>query len=155
MLSVQKTVSGAAGLALFALLIAGCGKNTISQNPVTTAKTAAPVKAPAVAAPVNASAMDAPSPEVREVAANPSAYLGRLTLSGVVGIVNPQKGFVLVDTKEYQGEGFACLNTDEPTKISVLWPGTAPKVKETVQVEGQLVKGANGYSFTADGGTKQ
>lgn len=155
MLSVQKTLSGMAGLALFPLLIAGCGKNTISQNPVTTAKTAAPVKTPDVSAPVNASAVAASSPEVSEVAGNPSAYLGRLTLSGVVGIVNSQKGFVLVDTKEYRGEGFACLNTDEPTKISVLWPGTAPKVKETVQVDGQLVKGANGYSFTANKVTKK
>ena len=91
-----------------------------------------------------------PSPEVRDVAGNPSTYVGRLTLKGVVGIINAQKGFVLVDMKEYQNEGFACLATDEPTKITVHWTGAAPKIKDKVRVEGVLTKEKKGYSFTAD-----
>ncbi len=91
-----------------------------------------------------------PSPEVRDVAANPAAHLGRLSLSGVVGIATPQKGFVLVDTREYQGEGLACLTTPEPTKIPVVWSGAAPKVKQAVRVSGTLAKTAKGYAFTAD-----
>ncbi len=85
----------------------------------------------------NAPSWKLPSPAVRDVAAHPSAHLGQLALRGVVGIVNPGKGFVLVDMKEYQNEGFNCLATDEPTKISVSWKGTAPKVKEKVRVKGR------------------
>jgi len=146
MKTTRKMLLGAPGLALLALPSAGCGKQAVAENPDTSAKSAAPVNAPAVVA---------ASPEVREVAANPSAHLGRLTLSGVVGIVAPQKGFVLVDRKEYQGEGLACLNTDEPTKVSVQWSGAPPKVKDTVQVQGQLAKGAKGYEFTAEKVVKQ
>jgi hypothetical protein len=91
-----------------------------------------------------------PSPEVRDVAANPAAHLGRLSLSGVVGIVTPHKSFVLVDMREYQGEGLACLTTPERTKIPVVWSGVAPKVKQAVRVTGTLAKTAKGYSFTAD-----
>lgn len=91
-----------------------------------------------------------PSPEVRDVAANPSAHLGHLTLFGVVGIVTPEKGFVLVDMKEYQNEGFGCLTTDEPTKISVRWTGAAPKVKDKLRVDGQLAKEKKGDVFTAE-----
>ena len=91
-----------------------------------------------------------PSPEVRDVAANPAAHLGRLSLSGVVGIATPHKGFVLVDMREYQGEGLACLTTPERTKIPVAWSGTAPKVKQAVRVTGTLAKTAKGYTFTGD-----
>lgn len=96
-----------------------------------------------------------PSPEVRDVAANPSAHVGQLALTGVVGIVTPEKGFVLVDIKEYQEEGFGCLTTDEPTKISVQWAGAAPKVKDTVRVDGKLVKEEKGYAFIAEKVAKQ
>lgn len=92
----------------------------------------------------------APSPPVRDVAADPAAHLGRLALAGVVGIVTPGKGFVLMDLKEYQEEGFACLATDEPIKIAVRWTGAAPKVKEQVQVDGNLVKEQEGYAFIAE-----
>lgn len=103
----------------------------------------------------NASSSKLPSPAVREVAAHPAAHLGQLALTGVVGIVNPGKGFVLVDMKEYQNEGFNCLATDEPTKISVRWTGTAPKVREKVRVQGRLAKGKTGYAFTAEKVQKQ
>lgn len=103
----------------------------------------------------NSAPAKAASPEVRDVASNPSAHLGDLTLKGVVGIVTPNKGFVLVDMKEYQDEGFGCLNTDEPTKISVQWTGVAPKVKDELKVSGKLTKGEKGYVFTAEKVTKQ
>lgn len=96
-----------------------------------------------------------PSPSVREVASHPSKHLGSLTLLGVVGIVTPEKGFVLVDMKEYEEEGFGCLTTDEPTKISIEWAGAAPKVKEKVRVQGRLAKGKTGYAFTAEKVEKQ
>jgi hypothetical protein len=103
----------------------------------------------------NAPSSKALSPEVRDVAANPSAHAGHLVLTGVIGIVTPEKGFVLVDRKEYQEEGFGCLATDEPTKISVQWKGAAFKVKDKVRVEGTLSKEKKGYTFTADKVEKQ
>ncbi|MBU6410062.1 MAG: hypothetical protein KGR98_06725 [Verrucomicrobia bacterium] len=109
----------------------------------------------ALAQSTNAPSSKPPSPAVRDVAAHPSAYVGQLALTGVVGIVNPGKGFVLVDMKEYQNEGFNCLATDEPTKISVRWTGTAPKVREKVCVKGRLAKEKTGYAFTAKKVEKQ
>lgn len=109
----------------------------------------------AVAHPSHSTSSKRLSPPVRDVAAHPSAYLGRLTLTGVVGIVSPGKGFVLVDMKEYREEGFNCLATREPTKISVRWKGAAPKVREKVRVEGQLAKKKAGYAFTAKKVRKQ
>ena len=96
------------------------------------------------------SSASTPGPEVRDVAANPSAHVGHLVLTGVIGIVTAEKGFVLVDMKEYQEEGFGCLATDEPTKISVQWKGAAFKVKDKVRVEGTLSKEKKGYAFTAE-----
>lgn len=111
--------------------------------------------ATAVAQSTNSPVSKTPSPEVRDVASKPSAHVGHLALTGVVGIVTPEKGFVLVDTKEYQNEGFGCLATDEPTKISVGWTGAVPKVKDKVRVEGQLTKEKKGYVFTAEKVEKQ
>ena len=96
-----------------------------------------------------------PAPQVRDVASNPSKHLGQLALTGVVGIVTPEKGFVIVDMKEYEAEGFGCLTTDEPTKLSVQWTGTPPAVKDKVRVEGKLVKEKKGYAFTAEKVEKQ
>ncbi len=95
------------------------------------------------------------SPTVRAVAAHPAQYLGRLVLTGVVGIVTPGKGFIMVDMREYRREGFACLAKDEPTKIPVQWKGAAPKIKQIVRVDGTLVKGKKGYAFIAKRITKK
>ena len=131
MITKQKT-----GLLLSALLLFVSAAGSIADAaPVT-------VKSKSVAA--------APSPAVRDVAGNPAAHLGRLSLVGVVGIATPHKGFVLVDMQEYQGEGLACLTTPEKTKMPVVWLGAAPKVKQTVRVDGTLTKTARGYAFTAD-----
>lgn len=105
---------------------------------------------PLLAQSTNSPSTKTPSPEVRDVASKPSAYLGSLTLTGVVGIVTKGKGFVLVDMKEYEGCGLSCLADNEPTKVSVLWKGEAPKVKDKVRVDGKLVKEKKGYTFTAE-----
>ena len=94
-------------------------------------------------------------PTIRAVAAHPAQYLGRLVLTGVVGIVTPGKGFVMVDRREYRRQGFACLASDEPTKIPVQWKGAAPIIKQIVRVDGTLVKGGKGYAFIAKKVTKQ
>ena len=89
------------------------------------------------------------SPAVRDLAVHPAAHLGRLSLSGVVGIATPGKGFVLIDMREYREEGLACLTNREKTKIPVVWSGTAPKVRQAVRIDGTLAKTATGYVFTA------
>lgn len=90
-----------------------------------------------------------PASEVRAVASNPAAHLGYLVLTGYVGIATPSKGFILVDNTEFRNEGLACLTVSEPTKIPVVWSGAAPKVKEAVRVDGNLVETAKGYTLTA------
>jgi hypothetical protein len=60
-----------------------------------------------------------------------------------------------VDRNEYEAEGFGCLTTDEPTKLSIRWTGDAPKVKDKLRVEGKLVKEKKGYAFIAEKVTKQ
>ncbi len=148
---MQRNIMVNLGLAVVVAVLSGCGQ-TKSQNVETTAtehdETAAKTTTAVASAP-SAAALSVRDVSVREVATSPSAHLGHLTFSGVVGIVTPKKGFVLVDMREYQGEGFSCLTKDEPTKIPVRWPGLAPKVKDVVRVYGQLVKGIDGYVFTA------
>ena len=138
MLTKQKT-----GVLLSALLLAVSAASGAAAD-------AAPKPKAITAAPKPKAVTAAPSPAVRDVAGNPAAHLGRLSLVGVVGIATPHKGFVLMDMQEYQGEGLACLTTPERTKIPVIWSGAAPKVKQTVRVDGTLAKTVRGYAFTAD-----
>lgn len=149
---MQRNIMVNLGLAVVVAVLSGCGQ-TKSQNVETTAtehdETAAKTTTAVASAP-SAAAPSVRDVSVREVATSPSAHLGHLTFSGVVGIVTPKKGFVLIDMREYQGEGFGCLTNDEPTKISVRWPGLAPKVKDAVRVDGELTKEKNGYAFTAN-----
>lgn len=114
-----------------------------------TAALAQPAKHPPMQRAAKTSAKAAPTLEVRAVASNPSAHLGHLVLTGYVGIATPSKGFVLMDNTEYRNEGLACLTVPEPTKIPVVWTGTAPKVKQAVRVDGTLAKTPRGYTFTA------
>ncbi len=92
---------------------------------------------------------------VDELAANPAAHSGRVSVVGVVGTVNPGKGFVLVDVREFKNCGLSCLTEPGTNKIPFLWTGAAPQVKQTVQVDGILEKTAKGFSIKAEKVTKQ
>ncbi len=92
---------------------------------------------------------------VDELAANPSAHSGRVSVIGVVGTVNPGKGFVLVDVREFKNCGLSCLTEPGTNKIPFLWTGAAPQVKQTVQADGILEKTAKGFSIKAEKVTKQ
>ncbi len=92
---------------------------------------------------------------VDELAANPAAHSGRVSVVGVVGIVNPGKGFVLVDVREFKNCGLSCLTEPGTNKILFLWTGAAPQVKQTVQVDAILEKTAKGFSIKAEKVTKQ
>ncbi len=92
---------------------------------------------------------------VDELAANPVAHSGRVLVVGVVGTVNPGKGFVLVDVREFKNCGLSCLTEPGTNKIPFLWTGTVPQVTHTVQVDGILEKTAKGFSIKAEKVTKQ
>ncbi len=92
---------------------------------------------------------------VDELAANPAAHSGRVSVVGVVGTVNPGKGFVLVDVREFKNCGLSCLTEPGTNKIPFLWTGAAPQVKQTVQVDGILEKTAKGFSIKAEKVTTQ
>src|SRR5512139_4327691 len=79
---------------------------------------------------------------VDELAANPAAHSGRVSVVGVVGTVNPGKGFVLVDTREFKNCGLSCLTEPGTNKIPFVWTGATPQVKQTVQVDGIMEKTA-------------
>ncbi len=92
---------------------------------------------------------------VDELAATPAAHSGRVSVVGVVGTVNPGKGFVLVDSREFKNCGLSCLFEPGTNKIPFLWTGATPQVEQTVQVDGILEKTAKGFSIKAEKVTKQ
>ncbi len=92
---------------------------------------------------------------VDELAASPAAHSGRVSVVGVVGTVNPGKGFVLVDTREFKNCGLSCLTEPGTNKIPFVWSGVTPQVKQTVQVDGILEKTAKGFSIKAEKVTTQ
>src|SRR5512139_1609487 len=92
---------------------------------------------------------------VDKLAANPAAHSGRVSVVGVIGTVNPGKGFVLVDSKEFKNCGLACLTEPGTNKIPFVWTGATPQVKQTVQVDGIMEKTAKGFSIKAEKVTKQ
>ncbi len=92
---------------------------------------------------------------VDELAANPAAHSGSVSVVGVVGTVNPGKGFVLIDSKEFQNCGLSCLTEPGTNKIPFVWTGAALQVKQTVLVDGILEKTAKGFSIKAEKVTEQ
>ena len=92
---------------------------------------------------------------VNELAANPAAHFGRVSVVGVVGTVNPGKGFMLVDSREFKNCGLSCLTEPGTNKIPFIWTEVAPQVKQTVMVDGLLEKTTKGFSIKAEKVTKQ
>jgi hypothetical protein len=92
---------------------------------------------------------------VNDVAATPESHLGDLIIVGVVGIVTPGKGFVLVDQREYGKCGLSCLTEKGTKKIPVQWRGASPKLEDTVRVAGMLSKSKQGLTFAAKQIVKQ
>ncbi|HXG23292.1 MAG TPA: hypothetical protein VNJ09_01960 [Chthonomonadales bacterium] len=86
---------------------------------------------------------------VNDLAVKPDAHLGKIAVVGVVATVNEKKGFVLIDSREYKECGLSCLTEPGTKKVLVRWTGAAPKVKDSVRVEGTMEKGPKGYTFTA------
>jgi hypothetical protein len=86
---------------------------------------------------------------VNDLAANPSAYLGQVSIIGVVAAVKAGQGFTIVDKREYADCGLSCLNEPDTRKIPVCWEGDPPKLQEIVRITGVLKKSDRGLIFSA------
>jgi hypothetical protein len=86
---------------------------------------------------------------VNDLASQPDEHLGPVQLVGVVAAVSQGEGFVLVDKREYADCGLSCLAEPATKKVPVRWSGDAPKLEQTVHVEGILNQSEKGLSFVA------
>jgi hypothetical protein len=87
---------------------------------------------------------------VNDLAAKPAEHLGQIQLVGVVAAVSQGSGFVLVDKREYADCGISCVSEPGTKKIPVGWSGAAPKLEETVRVDGILRQTDKGLSLVAE-----
>ena len=139
----RRWMLAAAGVAVVAAAAWGIGQGTkeLVEQP-------AQAKGRAVKSDKTRSATPKKIVAVSELAAKPSAHLGRVAVAGVVATATPGKGFLLLDSVEYKKCALTCLN--EPgNKIPVRWSGAAPKVEQTMRVDGVLAKTVKGFVFTA------
>src|SRR5271165_3102850 len=86
---------------------------------------------------------------INDLAAKPAEHLGQIQLVGVVAAVSQGNGFVLVDKREYADCGISCISEAGTKKIPVRWRGDAPKLEQTVRVEGTLRQTDKGLSLVA------
>jgi len=86
---------------------------------------------------------------VDDLASNPSAFLGQLSVVGVVAAVKTGQGFTIVDKREYAACGLSCVNEPDTRKIPVRWNGVPPNLQQTVQITGVLEKSDTGFVFSA------
>jgi hypothetical protein len=86
---------------------------------------------------------------VNDLAVNPSAYLGQVSVIGVVAAVKAGQGFTIVDKREYAACGLSCLNEPDTRKIPVRWDGDPPKLQQSVRIIGVLEKSDRGLVFSA------
>ena len=86
---------------------------------------------------------------VNDLASNPSAHLGQVAVVGVVAAVKAGQGFTIVDQREYADCGLSCLNEPQTRKIPIRWDGAAPKLQQTVRIDGVLEKSERGLVFSA------
>lgn len=86
---------------------------------------------------------------VNDLAAKPAEHLGQVQLIGVVAAVSEGNGFVLIDKREYADCGIGCISEPGTKKIPVRWSGDAPKLEQTVRVEGTLHQTNKGLSLVA------
>ena len=86
---------------------------------------------------------------VNDLASNPSAHLGQVAVVGVVAAVKAGQGFTIVDQREYADCGLSCINEPQTRRIPIRWNGAAPKLEQTVRIDGVLEKSERGLVFSA------
>lgn len=92
---------------------------------------------------------------VKELAAKPDSFIGKVTIVGRVAAVTPGKGFTLIDSSKCSTCTTECLTDKNTKKIPFLWSAAAPEVKGVVLVHGTLAKTTKGFTCTADKVVKQ
>lgn len=90
---------------------------------------------------------DASALQVNQVASDPSAYSGTITVSGIMAGTSPQDPsvFGIFDLKELQCKTPNCNKIYLPVKSQ----GTMPKPGDEVRISGSFVTTSNGYLFSA------
>ena len=86
---------------------------------------------------------------VNDLAAKATQHLGDVRLVGVVAAVSQGSGFILVDKREYADCGISCIAEPGTKKIPVRWSGDAPRLEQTVRVDGTLQQTDKGLSLVA------
>jgi len=90
---------------------------------------------------------DADALQVNQVAADPAAYSGTITVSGVMAGTSPQNPgiFGIFDLKELQCTTPNCNKLYLPVR----YQGPMPKLGDEVRVSGSFVKTSDGFIFSA------
>ena len=90
---------------------------------------------------------DANALQVNQVASDPSAYSGTITVTGIMAGTSPQDPsvFGIFDLKELKCTTPNCNKIYLPVKHQ----GTMPKQGDEVQVGGSFMQAAGGYIFSA------
>lgn len=90
---------------------------------------------------------DADALQVNQVAADPAAYSGTITVSGVMAGTSPQNPgiFGIFDLKELQCTTPNCNKLYLP----VSYQGPLPKLGDEVRVSGSFMKTSDGFIFSA------
>lgn len=85
--------------------------------------------------------------QVNQVAADPTAYSGAITVTGVMAGTSPQDPsvFGIFDIKELQCKTPNCNKIYLPVKHQ----GTMPKPGDEVRISGSFVNTSDGYLFAA------
>lgn len=92
---------------------------------------------------------DANALQVNQVAADPSAYSGTITVTGIMAGTSPQDPslFGMFDLKELQCKTPNCNKLYLPVK----YQGAMPKPGDEVQVSGSFMPISGGFYFSATG----
>ena len=85
--------------------------------------------------------------QVNQVAADPAAYSGTITVSGVMAGTSPQNPgiFGIFDLKELQCTTPNCNKLYLPVR----YQGPMPKLGDEVRVSGSFIKTSDGFIFSA------
>ena len=90
---------------------------------------------------------DAAALQVNQVAADPAAYSGTLTVSGIMAGTSPQNPsiFGIFDLKELNCTTANCNKLYLPVR----YQGPLPKLGDEVLVSGSFIKTSDGFIFSA------
>jgi hypothetical protein len=90
---------------------------------------------------------DAKVLNVNEIGADPAAFSGNITVTGVMaGVSEDRSIFGIMDLKELQCKSANCNKVVIPIKYT----GSQPVLGDEVKVTGKFVSVAGGYAFAAD-----